>query len=281
MGRARLAVLSFVVCLAVTPTAVAAHTAVSGTGALSGSGTSYTLVVTSTGSDSIRCMRYFAPSGTTIQSASGPGSTAAFGNGFGSQGLNLSNGQSASFAFTTSQPLTADRNGELHLSTDCSTDVTGPLSGPAAAQPPAAQPCECISFYARVLPKSITITNPGELGGLHMEFDVAWFMNCTQGSGGCNGQFELLPPQPALALKARLKPISGHIDCITDCATQKTGIAHFTLIGGPALGNAKRKGKSFTLTLKRTCQGKAVAPQTFTFVFNRVSLVNKAKSRLK
>ena len=257
--------------------ASAAPSAVGGSGTLSGSGTSYTLVVANTGSDPIKCMRYFAPAGTTIASASGNGA-ASFGNGFGAQGLSLAQGQSATFSFTTSQPLGSDL-GQLHLSGDCVSDVNGSLA--LASTPPTAGPCKCITFYARILPSSIALTNPGERGGLHMEFDVTWFMNCSTGSGGCTGRFELLPPQPALKLGARLKPLSGRIDCTANCAATQTGTMHFTLIGGRALGNPARLGHSYALTVKRTCQGKTVAPQTFVLKFNKIGLVDKAKSRLK
>jgi hypothetical protein len=255
-------------------------TTVAGSGVISGSGTSYTLAVTNSGSDPIRCMRWFAPSGTTVPSASGPGTTSAFGNGFGSQGLNLATGQSATFTFTTSQAISASSNGELHLSGDCVTDIAGALSGPAAAQPPPPSgPCNCISLNGRVLAQSIKITNPGENGGLHMEFDVAWFMNCTTGTGGCTGQLKLSRPPK---LKTRLTPSSGRIVCQTDCGTNRSGVLHFTLVvSSSSFGNETRKGKSLTLNVKRTCQGAKIASQKFVFVFNKVALVDKAKSRLK
>jgi hypothetical protein len=278
--RHRPAAFLALVALVVATTVTAAHAATSGSGVISGSGTSYTLTVTSSG-DTIKCMRYFAPSGVTVTSASGPGSTGVFSGGFGSQGLSIASGQTATFSFMTSAPLSASNNGSLHLSSDCVNDVTGSLSGPTATTPPSSTPCNCVSLNGRVIPKSIKLTNPGEEGGLHMEFDVAWFMNCTTGSGGCSGQLEILPPQPAPALKARMKPLSGRINCVTECGTSKSGVMHFTLIAGPKLGHSGRKGKAITLTMKRTCQGKNVAPQKFVFLFNRVSLVDKAKSKFK
>jgi hypothetical protein len=266
-----------VAVLALAALAPAARTTVAGSGVISGSGTSYTLTVTNSGSETIKCMRYFAPSGTSIPSATGPGSTASFGSGFGAQNLSLGPGQSATWNFTTSQAISASNNGALHLSADCVGDITGQLSGPTVAS----SPCNCISLNGRIVPKTIKITNPGEAGGIHLEFSVSWFMNCSAGTGGCNGQLELIPPQPAKKLKTRFKPISGRIDCATNCATNRSGVAHFTLIGGPALGNPKRLGKSFTITMKRTCQGKTVAPQRFVLVFNKIGLVDKARSRLK
>ena len=263
--------------LALTTVASTAQAAVAGNGVISGSGTSYTMVVTNTGTDTIRCMRWFAPSGTTVPSANGPGTTSTFGTGFGGQGLSIAPGQSATFTFTTSQALSASNNGQLHLSSDCVSDVTGSLSGPTAGN----TPCNCISLNGRIVPKTIKITNPGESGGIKLEFSIAWFMNCGSGTGGCTGQLELFPPQPAKKLKTRLKPVSGRINCVADCAGSKTGVAHFTLIGGPALGNPRRNGKAFAMTMKRTCQGRAIAAQKFVLVFNKIGLVDKKKSRLK
>jgi hypothetical protein len=263
--------------LAFALVASAAQAAVAGSGVISGSGTSYTMVVTNTGTETIRCMRWFAPSGTTVPSANGPGTTATFGTGFGGQNLAIAPGQAATFTFTTSQALSASNNGQLHLSSDCVGDVNGQLSGPTSGD----VPCNCISLNGRIVPKTIKITNPGERGGIKLEFSIAWFMNCGSGTGGCNGRLELLPPQPAKKLKTRLKPVSGRINCVGDCASSITGVSHFTLIGGPALGNPKRNGKAFSLTMKRTCQGRASAAQRFVLVFNKIGLVDKKKSRFK
>src|SRR5438876_447971 len=104
MRRMLLLVCSLLGLLVITSPASAARTSVGGSGTLSGSGGTYGLIVSNTGSDPIKCMRYFAPSGTTITSASGNGA-ASFGNGFGAQNVNIPAGGSASFSFTTSQPL--------------------------------------------------------------------------------------------------------------------------------------------------------------------------------
>jgi hypothetical protein len=263
--------------LAVASAASGARATVAGSGVISGQGTSYTMVVTNTGNETIRCMRWFAPSGTSVPSAGGPGTTSSFGNGFGAQNLSIAPGAQATFTFTTSQVVDPNRNGELHLSSNCVSDVTGQLSGPAGST----SPCVCLSLNGRIVPATIKITNPGERGGIKLEFSVAWTMSCATGSGGCNGQLELIPPQPAKKLKTRFKPLAARIDCATNCGSSTSGVSHFTLIGGPGMGNPKRLGKSFTITMKRTCQTRPIAPQKFVLVFNRIGLVDKKKSKLK
>ena len=218
-----------------------------------------------------------ASSASTVSSAGGAGTTSSFGTGFGAQNLNIGPGGGATFTFTTSQVISQNNNGQLHLSADCIGDVTGQLSGPSSTS----GPCVCITLNGRIVPSTIKITNPGESGGIKLEFAVAWTMNCATGNGGCVGQLELIPPQPAAKLKARFKPLAARIDCRTDCGSNTSGVSHFTLIGGPKLGNPARLGKSFTITMKRTCQSKPIAPQKFVLVFNKIGLVDKKKSRLK
>src|SRR5205823_5236737 len=110
--------------------AAPAAAGLSAKGELAGSGTSYGLLLANTGSEPIRCMRWFAPAGTTVSAASGPGSTSSFGGGFGSQKLTLPPGKTAEFRFRTNRAVAAAKNGALHISTDCVSDVIAPLAGP-------------------------------------------------------------------------------------------------------------------------------------------------------
>jgi hypothetical protein len=258
--------------------AAAARTVVAGTGTIVGSGTSYTMVVrnTSTAAEVISCIRYLAPAGTTITGVTGLGAPSSFGTGFGAQGLTVAPGAASTFAFTTSQPILANNSGALRLSADCVTDVAGTLSGPGSAPPPGS-PCNCISLSAQVAPQSVKLASARAQGSLKLKFSVAWSMTCTKGTGGCVAQLQV----SAGGLKARLKPTGGRIRCVTDCGTTKTGVTRVALTLGPEYGHDARRGKSLTLSVKRTCQGKTVAPQTFVFVFNKSGLVDKRKSRLK
>jgi hypothetical protein len=256
----------------------AARTVVTGTGTLFGTGTSYTLTVRNTGTDVIACVRYFAPAGTTITGVTGLGSPTSFDTGFGAQGLTVGAGASTTFAFTTSQPISASNNGSLRLSTDCVTDVAGTISGPGSVPAPGA-PCNCTALAGQVVPGSMRVTNPHAKGALTMKFAVAWSMSCTTGSGGCVGQLALSPLQPAATVKPRLKPKSGKIRCVTNCGTSKKGVMRFTLVV-PGYGSDARGGKSLTVSMSRSCQGRTVGPQSFTFVFDNTGRVDLKKSKL-
>jgi hypothetical protein len=258
--------------------ASAARTVVAATGTIVGSGGSYTLVVrnTSTAAEMITCIRYFAPAGTTITGVTGLGSPSSFDTGFGAQGLSIAPNAASTFAFTTSQPLAPGNNGSLRVSADCVTDVAGTLSGPGSAPPPGA-PCNCISLDGQVVPQSVKVTAAGSQAFLKLKFTVSWSMTCTKGTGGCVAGLQI----SAGGLKARVKPTGGKIRCVTNCGTTKTGVAHVSVTLGPEYGHDARRGKTLTLSVKRTCQGKTVAPQTFVFVFNQRGLVDKRKSKFK
>jgi len=282
----RLGLLGFLTALLLVPAAAARQTNVAAEGELTGEGTSYVLEVTNRGSDTLQCMRYTAPPGTRIVSVNGPGSTASNGAAFGSQGINIVTGDTKTWSFTTDKPITTDAHGVLEVSATCSvgSDVTATLTGPVA--PP--KPCKCITFTARIVPKSLSlfgITNTG----LNLGFTVAWAMNCTTGTGDCEGEFELAPPQPAGPLGAKIRlvdnegrigPASGKFTCKGDCGTLTTGIQSFRLFGKAGFGAKKRANKSYKLTMARTCQGAKIAPLKFTLTFDKLGQVDKKKSDL-
>jgi hypothetical protein len=159
-------------------------------------------------------------------------------------------------------------------------DCTGT---PVAPPPPPPLPCRCLRLEARIVPSSIAFVNPGETGGMHMELTVAWTMACTRGTGGCAGKFDLLPPQPALALRAKLSPNLGRINCNGACGKTLTGSKAFVLTAGPKFGGERRGRtvKSMKLRMHRECQGKKTTDRIFTVVFDpRTALVDKKKSDL-
>ncbi|MDQ5821672.1 MAG: DUF11 domain-containing protein [Actinomycetota bacterium] len=278
MTPLRLALALAVSALVFVPSTASRVATVSATGVISGSGTSYTLVVTNTGTETIRCMRFFAATGVRIVSATGPGTTSASGNAIASLGVLAAPGAAATYTFTTDVPYPPNAGGELRVSADCIGDVATRATGPSAAP----TPCRCLRLEGQIVPRTIAFTNPGERGGMHLEFTVAWTLICTPGSGGCNGQLELFPPQPARALKSRLKPISGRIACVGQCGGTATGSKKFVLTAGPALGGHRRgsKVKSISLRMRRTCQGARTTDRVFKLVFAKTGLVDKKKSDL-
>ena len=172
-------------------------------------------------------------------------------------------------------------NAALGQDAASATDCTGTPVAPPPPPPP--RPCRCIRFEARIAPSSIHFVNPGETGGMHMELKVAWTMICTTGQGRCAGRFDLLPPQPALALGAKLKPNFGRINCNSPCGRVSHGTKEFVLTAGPKFGGDRRGRavKSMQLRMHRECQGRKTSDRIFTFVFDpRTALVDKKKSDL-
>ena len=289
MKLRRLTFLVATCVFAAVPLAAASPTAVSARGTLVGEGTSYTLTVEAGGSsDAIQCMRYSTPSGTTIVSVTGPGSTAAFGNGFGSQGTNIIAGNSKTWTFTTSKPISADNHGALEVSSTCAagSDVTATLEGPLP--PGKTNACKCLTFNARIVPKSLSLFGISDTG-LNLGFTVFWTLNCTAGVGGCAGEFEVSPPQPAAQLGSKIRLVdkngkigaaTGAFTCEGDCGKLTEGTQGFRLFGKKPLGAKNRANKSFTMTMSRTCQGKKLRPITFTLHFDKLGQVDKKKSDL-
>ena len=148
---------------------------------------SYILEIEVTG-DTVQCMRYTAPPGTAITSASGPGQTGFQGSTFGSQGTNITSGSSKSWRFTTDKPLTPGAHGTLDVSATCAfgSDVRATLEGPIELQ------CKCLSFTARILPKSISLFGRTDQS-LNLGFTIFWLMNCSSGLEGCTGHARAQP----------------------------------------------------------------------------------------
>lgn len=275
-----LAALAF----AVVPLAAAMPEAVSAKGTIvKNPDGSYILEIEVTG-DTVQCMRYTAPAGTSITSASGPGQTVFQGSIFGSQGTNITSGSSKSWRFTTDKPLTPGSRGTLEVSATCAfgSDVTATLDGPIDLQ------CNCLSFTARILPKSISLFGITDQS-LNLGFTIFWLMNCSAGLEGCTGTLELKPPQPAAALGAKLRLVdkagklgkaTGTFTCEGQCAKLNQGTQTLRLFGKKPLGAKNRAKKTYTLTLERTCQGKKLRPLKFKLVFDKLGQVSKKKSDL-
>ena len=244
---------------------------------------SYTLDIEVTGG-TVQCIRYTAPQGTTVTGATGPGQTQFAGNIFGSQGTNITAGSSKSWRFTTSRPLTPASRGALEASETCAfgSDFDATLEGPIDLV------CKCLSFTARILPKSLSLFGI-TTESLNLGFTIFWQMNCSTGLQGCTGELELVPPQPAAALGSKIRLVdkngklgkaTGKFTCEGACAKLNSGTQTVRLFGKKALGSKNRANKTYTLTLKRKCQGDAAPPLKFKLVFDKLGQVNKKKSDL-
>ena len=243
---------------------------------------SYVLEIESMG-DTIQCMRYTAPQGTSITSANGPGQTGFQGSAFGSQGTNIASGNSKLWTFTTDKPLSFGSFGVLEVSATCAfgSDVRVELTYEETGD------CRCLSFTARILPKSLSLFGISTTS-LNLGFTVFWTMNCSKGVGGCTGEFELNRPQPVTAGsklrlvndKGKLGKATGEFTCKGDCGKLNEGTQRFRLFGKTAMGSKNRANKTYTMTMSRFCQGKPVKPLKFKLVFDKLGQVDKKKSDL-
>lgn len=197
--------------------------------------------------------------------------------------------------FTVTTPVPAHTLESFRLtflnvpSKDATLEV---VSGPSVQSPPikegqvplvaVAQPCKCLKLEARIVPKSIAFVNPGERGGMHMEFALHWVMTCLKGDGDCAGQLTLVAPNAPPG--TRLEPPDGVVNCKGPCAATTDGTMKFVLIGGRQLGGDRRGRtvKSIRIRMKRSCQGRNLTDRVFTLVFDaRTALVDKKASNLR
>jgi hypothetical protein len=254
------------------PLGVAARANVSATGVISGSGTSYTLAVTNTGTEPIHCLRFFAASGVQITSANGPSGsqTQPGGNSFGSieiQNALVAPGASAQWTFTTAQAYPPNAGGDLHVSFDCVNDVASRATGPESR-------CQCDSFTAYINPKSIGIFGAGEINHFHLEFTITWIMTCSAGTGGCSASFHLL----AFTFLKKGSNLGVTVHCSANCGTRRSGKQKYKLLTGAEFDSKHRKSKTLRFDLVGSCNGDFV--RQFDFVFDKYGQVDKKKSNL-
>jgi len=175
----------------------------------------------------------------------------------------------------TDAPYPVNGGAELHVSDDCQSDTVIVIGGPP--------PCDCVALAAQIVPSSIKFTDPGEIGGMHLEFDVAWTMTCASGAGDCQGSITLVAPKKGKVYSSVFKKPGATITCGGDCNATTKGTKHFVLIGNRGLGG-DRRGKNVAgigIAVKRTCQGKPLGGGGFVLIFTKsTALVDKKKSKL-
>jgi hypothetical protein len=274
--------------LVAAPLAGGGTATVSATGTLTGSGTSYTLKISNTGSEPIRCWRLTLPAGVMATAigtppagwqvgAPGPPPQPAL---FGQAGTGIPPGGSADFPFTTDTGFPAGLSSTLRISGDCKTDgdapVTGPTSGgPTTPPPPTAKPCACAGLTARINPKTLTLDQRRNKNRLRLQFDLDWKLTCTAGTGTCQGAITITPVAAHAGMdKPQLTPRDGRVACKGDCGTTEGSFKRFVLLD-PGLGFGQR-GRKITvidavetvtktfrsqLFVVATCKGKRVTKQ--------------------
>lgn len=280
MHRLLLAVGLLVIAV---PSATAAGAALEGYGVVDESG----ITIYNTGTEAINCFGVEFPvdvdgmvppagwaAGFTPQNPKQVGGQVLLGRAGIAPGANLK------FPIKFKGPFPQGQSGLLRISSDCKVDLSVSWFGPGHM-------CKCISFNARIIPKSISLFGISTTS-LNLGFTVGWELRCTTGVSGCSGEFELSRPLPMTAgsnirlvdEKGKLGKATGEFSCKGLCGRTTTGIQKFRLFGKTAMGSKNRAGKAYTMTMSRFCQGVRAKPLKFTLVFDKLGQLDKKKSDL-
>jgi hypothetical protein len=234
--------------------ATTASAATGAAGSISRTGTAkrYTLTIQNTGTTAIFCMRFTAAEGVTVTSASGPGATAPTGTtGFAAQDFAIPPGGSADWTFETEAEYPTDAGGSLQVSASCTpgSDVEAAVAGPPAAD--ANRPCRCQSFFVR----GSHVRTPLVNDKIDLDVNLAWTLICTRGRGGCRGTIDIDPPPGFTNRLPRRIPVTCEGRC------KKTTEGNFRLSMRTLFKNftpKKRANRTYTIKLRRTCQGRPI-----------------------
>jgi hypothetical protein len=278
------AILLGTALLAVAP-AQGSGADVNAAGVITGSGKTWTISIQNTGSEPLRCFKFFLAPGVLV-TRPGPSPT---GWQVGTQGQVLF-GQSEdgividgkqAFTFSTTVPYPPNAGGKLSVSADCQADAQGTVTGPTV--PPATEkPCACKSLkwaIGRIGEFGLHATPIKERSqsGMTLRLASKWIMTCTRGTGGCKGALTVtIPPGQQRSLGLRFgdgpKAFRGQTTAVVICKSKTcetaTDTFAFDLLGGPRLGFGKRgvDTDSVTLVVSAAC-GKKRERKQLTIVF--------------
>ncbi len=269
--------LAFVCAVVLVPAATGTQQVVSGTGLISGSGTSYKLRITNTGTEPLTCWRLTLRAGVMFTAIGPPPAGWQVGSpgpspqpALAGKGPSIPPGGFLDFPFTTDTRFPAGLSDSLRISADCKSDadavVTGPTSGGTNPPPQPTTPtkvCKCRALTARINPKSFELDKPRSRVALFLRFDLDWTLRCTGGAKQCRGTMRLRP-EP----KATLSPKGGKVTCNGKCGRTTSGYQRFNLID-PALKFGSRSPNDAVLFLARTCAGKVLPTLTLAIRFNQ------------
>jgi hypothetical protein len=187
-----------------------------------GAARGWQLLVSNTGTETIRCLRVVAPPGVTFTRVAGPPGIDVRGSEFTSRGLSIAPGVTFTESYTidTSGPLTRERPPRVFVSADCASEVEAVVV--VRDVTPTADPCTC---------RKLTVNVPPGLGRLapdarRFSLPVRWSMRCSSGEGTCLGavtvaRTQVLPRAGAQPL--RLRVAKSELFCRAPCTRTTTG----------------------------------------------------------
>lgn len=287
MARRSLVLVLAVVCvLSVASVSQSRSLALSATAEFIGSGSTWQERLANTGTETIKCTRTFAPTAppVTFSNVTGPSGTQSQPSQFGNASLTLAPGQTVTFTFQTSGPLTIANLPIVRISSDCVGDANAQTS--LAAPPPPPPPpavCECkrLTVAAKNYSSSEVNRTPTVL-----KMTLQWTMACSKGNGLCTGKLKLLPP--AGSDVKIVTPKNTTVTCNGKCDPN----GNFNAAGGlPLKVTSKddldfdnRAGKTFVFPIQRYCvrNGKDVllGTEKLSLVFGAGGFLDKKKSDL-
>jgi len=217
--------------------------------------TTYTVTVTNTGTEPIRCWVVAAEVGA--KALSGPAGwrtritsdTRVFA---GSSDVGIPPGGSAVFSLTTLEPYPLNAGADAFVSSTCQGggDVGVRATGPAPFTPTGGTPCVCraLSVALEKMPRLRPAGHQFALG-------FAWKLTCTSGSGNCSGNVAFKPPKivaaPGGSLRLAVKPLRAA--CRGNCSVAKAGrVATKTVSRTPL---ATLFGRKLVYTISTKCGG--------------------------
>lgn len=283
-------------------------TTVSATAQVTGSGTSYRLSVTNTGTEPILCFGLLL-NGVQPLSASGPSGVLTRVGVFQGKGLVHMQGNpvvapgatvTADFKTNVPIPATAVRsrgapvaravatNAEIRYSATCQpgSDVFGTATLPPAQPPPPPPPpppCECEKL-------TVTASNYSskqvETGPTTLKLKLRWIMSCSQGDGECAGLLKLGKPAGSdIVFEA---PTATDVSCAGKCdpagATSAAGVVNVRMRSVRTLDFDNRAGKTVVFPVRRFCvragRNVSVGTTRIRLVFAGTGFLDKKKSDL-
>jgi hypothetical protein len=237
-----------------------------------GEGFRYTVVLTNTGTDVIKCMRFFAPPGITISSVTGPPGTRQEDTGVFSNGsLVIEPTASATWTIAVSGAITAASPPRINVSSDCRADFAAQV---VVQEPP--PPCKCSRIETSVTRVALNFTDSSRY-----HFQLVWKMTCVGQVGRCNGQVHVIPP-PGFRITTPA-PRKLPIRCVGTCAKVSS---QPTFIGGPFPRNFRelrqRRNRTIVFRFRKVCivDGRPVPAGIgrLTVVYNRRGITDQKRS---
>jgi hypothetical protein len=245
----RLAATVVLAILATAGQSSSQPTVVGGRMELLGSTTTWQLLMSNTGTETIRCLRVVAPPGVTFTRVVGPAGTVASGTEFSNRQLAVGPGVTfhETFTINTSAALTPAAPPRVYISADCAVEVEALVV--VRDVTPTADPCTC---------RRLTVGLPRTLGRLHpakrsFDLDLAWTMRCSQGDDTCLGSLVIGRPRvlPAPAGPAvRIGVRKREFFCRAPCSRTTNGRVTVTGVASQRLSSLFGRTLAFDVTTR-------------------------------